>query len=672
MAAKDIEAGRAHVLISIRDRMTQGLKAAEQKLQAFGRSVAVGAGVVTAGVGAGLAWPLKLAANMESTQVAFEVMLGSGEKAKQMLADIEKMGAETPFTFDQLKDAGQMLLNFNVDANKLLPTMKSIGDVAAGDADKFSRLSLAYGQTTAKGRLMGQEVNQMVEAGFNPLAEIARTTGRSMKDLTDDMEDGKLSAAMLQNAFITASSSGGKFDGMMAKQSQTLSGLMSTLIDNAAMVARAFGDTLVPTLKTFINVGITIAKIVTNWVKENKAVIGIVAAVAAGVFGIGAAFVALGGAVMAGSFVVGLLASGFGALMTVLSVVFSPVGALIAGLIGLGVAAIAGLIGLGVAAYMFRDQIFEALAPVIAFFQPVLDKVSELWTLFQQTFNGIVSALASGQIETAGRIAWDGLLAITLTATSRIIDLMMSMLGTVGKAIMSGNWSLAGAIAMAKLWIVVANGADKVKFVWSAMALGMAEVFDRILYGIQRIMRSMVSGILQSVMFLQEKIYGLMAALEAFDAKISGRANIGAWKDKVNEVVAARQKLASGAAQKTADAEQSQRSEARFQVFAGGENKRQFASRQRQAYLSQLEQQANAGYQAAGNPTGASLAAAARANLAATLTQAKTEQAALKDKGAKAAAPALNAVNNVVPSTEKKATAGTFSAVGALLLGTSR
>ena len=308
MAAKDIEAGRAHVLVTIRDRMTQGLKLAERKLQNFGRYVATSAGVVTAGIGAGLAWPIKLAANMEQTQTSFEVFLGSAEAARKKLAEIEQTAAETPFTFDQLKDAAQTLLQFGVSADALMPTMRNLGDVSGGDAEKFSRLALAFGQVNAKGRLMGQEVNQMVEAGFNPLAEISRTTGRSMAELSMAMENGEISSRMLAQAFQSAAGTGGRFNGLMVKQSQTLIGLFSTLVDNAAMVGRAFGNAIMPALKTFVQVGISVSKFLTDFVKNNGALVAIMGKVALVVGGVSGGFMAIGVAAMAGSFAVGLMA----------------------------------------------------------------------------------------------------------------------------------------------------------------------------------------------------------------------------------------------------------------------------------------------------------------------------------------------------------------------------
>ena len=130
---------------------------------------------VTAGIGGALAWPIKLAANMEQTQTSFEVFLGSADRAKAKLAEIEQMASVTPFTFDQLKDGAQTLLQFGVSAGALLPTLKAIGDVIGGNDEKLSRLALAFCLVTGTGRLRGQEVKQMIEAGFTPLGISSRT-----------------------------------------------------------------------------------------------------------------------------------------------------------------------------------------------------------------------------------------------------------------------------------------------------------------------------------------------------------------------------------------------------------------------------------------------------------------------------------------------------------------
>lgn len=264
MAAKDIEAGRAHVLLRIRNLLSQGLKIAEASLLRFARVVsAVGGAVATSGAGFG-AWALKLSSDMEQNQVAFTVFLGSAEKAKKLLRDIEQLAARTPFQFQELADNTKLLLNFGVKLEDVIPAMQMLGDVSAGNSERFEKLSLAYGQVISKGRLMGQEANQMTEQGFSPLRtiadELSRTFGdtsdKYMPDLMKAMEDGKISAEMVSNAFRVATSEGGRFNNAMKMQSQTLQGLVSTFIDYSKMAARVVGDALLEPAKAIVQVGI--------------------------------------------------------------------------------------------------------------------------------------------------------------------------------------------------------------------------------------------------------------------------------------------------------------------------------------------------------------------------------------------------------------------------------
>ncbi len=204
MSARDVEAGRAHVIIALRDKVSGALKHVERSVSGFGRSFASLGAAVSAGSGAALAFPLKLAADMERTGIGFEVMLGSAEASKQMLKDLAAFARSTPFTLDDASKNAQMLLAYGVSANNVIPSLKALGDVSLGDQEKFNRLTLAFGQTMAKGRLMGQEVLQMTEAGFNPLQEISRTTGISVAALSKKMEAGEISAQMLAGAFASA------------------------------------------------------------------------------------------------------------------------------------------------------------------------------------------------------------------------------------------------------------------------------------------------------------------------------------------------------------------------------------------------------------------------------------------------------------------------------------
>jgi len=203
---------------------------------------------------------IKSAADMEMQQAAFETLLGSAERAKGLLADLTDLAAKTPFQLTDLADASKTMLAFGITAEKILPNIQMLGDIAGGNAEKLKSLTLAFSQIQSTGRLMGQDLLQLINAGFNPLSIIAQKTGKSMADLKKDMERGAISADMVSDAFKTATSEGGLFFGGMERASKTFSGQMSTLLDDIAALGRSFGELLLPVLKNIVGT-------VSGWVK---------------------------------------------------------------------------------------------------------------------------------------------------------------------------------------------------------------------------------------------------------------------------------------------------------------------------------------------------------------------------------------------------------------------
>jgi tape measure domain-containing protein len=190
------------------------------------------------------AYGIKLAADAEQTAIAFEVMLGSQEKAKTMLGELKAYADKSPFSGADTNEFALQLVNYGIAGEKILPTIRMLGDVAAGNKEKFSGLARAFGQMSATGRLMGQDLNQFINAGFNPLQEIAAKTGESMSSLKKRMEDGGIGSDEVAEAFKRATSEGGRFFGMTERQSQTLSGQWSTFRDNMDTTLRDIGEAI--------------------------------------------------------------------------------------------------------------------------------------------------------------------------------------------------------------------------------------------------------------------------------------------------------------------------------------------------------------------------------------------------------------------------------------------
>lgn len=193
------------------------------------------AGVSTAISGA-VGYGAKYNATIEQYATSFEVMTGSVEKATEVTEKLKKIGAETPFEMTDLADTTQLLMNYGFTADDAMSKMQMLGDISQGSADKMNRIAMAYGQMSSAGKVQLEDVKQMIEAGFNPLQEISQSTGESMESLYDRISKGTISVDEITASMERSTSAGGKYFQSMQKQSQTVSGQISTLKDNASQL----------------------------------------------------------------------------------------------------------------------------------------------------------------------------------------------------------------------------------------------------------------------------------------------------------------------------------------------------------------------------------------------------------------------------------------------------
>lgn len=158
----------------------------------------------------------------ESLQKSFESLAGE-HIGKQLYEEIKQF----PAMMNEMSKGAQTLLGFNYEAQKVMPILRQIGDISMGDAQKFNSLTLAFAQMSSTGKLMGQDLLQMINAGFNPLVVISEKTGKSIATLKDEMSKGAITVEMVEDAFKTATSEGGKFYKMLETQSKTMKGAIS-------------------------------------------------------------------------------------------------------------------------------------------------------------------------------------------------------------------------------------------------------------------------------------------------------------------------------------------------------------------------------------------------------------------------------------------------------------
>lgn len=236
-------------------RMLGGLWSFASKPLAIGAGVAGLAGgfAITSKAIDALIDSSKKAASMESLQVQFEVLTGSAKTAAAMIKSFREEAAKSPLSGADYANAGKTLMAFGVGAEKTLPILKNLADVSMGNSERFASLALAFAQTQAAGRLMGQEVLQFVNAGFNPLQQISKKTGRSMVELKKAMEDGAISSDMVTQAFKEATSAGGLFYQAIQKGAATTEGKIAKFRDTIDTLKISFGTGMNQGLKVALD-----------------------------------------------------------------------------------------------------------------------------------------------------------------------------------------------------------------------------------------------------------------------------------------------------------------------------------------------------------------------------------------------------------------------------------
>lgn len=184
--------------------------------------------------------------SMEYYTTSFTVMTGSADKASEIVKKLADIGATTPFDMPQLADATSLLMNFGFSADDAVDSMMMLGDISQGNADKLNSVARAYGKMNSAQKVTLEDINMMIDAGFNPLQEISEKTGESMQSLYDRISKGKMSVDEITESMKRSTSEGGKYFQSMDAQSQTLDGRLSTLSDT---INSKLGEALQPILQ---------------------------------------------------------------------------------------------------------------------------------------------------------------------------------------------------------------------------------------------------------------------------------------------------------------------------------------------------------------------------------------------------------------------------------------
>ena len=191
-------------------------------------------------------------AELESQTKSLEVLTGSVQKAKSIIAELQQLGAVTPFTSTELIDAAKRLNAFGVEGDKVVETTRRLADVSGATGAELQGLVTAYGQVQAKGRLQGEELLQFQERGIALQEELQKMYGLSGEELRKALSKGQISAEAVEVAVKRLTDTGGKYANGAIAQSETLQGKFSTLTDGVEQLARTIGLILSPALKAIL------------------------------------------------------------------------------------------------------------------------------------------------------------------------------------------------------------------------------------------------------------------------------------------------------------------------------------------------------------------------------------------------------------------------------------
>lgn len=228
------------------DKVKGQTRALESNLAKIGKISAV----AFAGAGAAIAGAVAQAGKFERINTQFEVLTGSVETANKTIKELSDFSARTPFEFESIANAGKTLLSFGFEAGEVRQRLQEIGDVAAVTGKDVGELSVIFGQIAAQGKLTGERLNQLQEAGVPIGPALANTLGIAESSLRDFVSQGKVSAEQFQVAFRSLSQEGGVAFQGLEKVSNTLEGQISTLKDNFLLFAADIGKQFLPIVKT--------------------------------------------------------------------------------------------------------------------------------------------------------------------------------------------------------------------------------------------------------------------------------------------------------------------------------------------------------------------------------------------------------------------------------------
>ena len=494
-----METRRLQFIIDAQDKASEAFKSVQDKLDGLqgkmktaedaSKKFALGLAGVGVAAGGFAMKAIKAASEAEQMQISFTTMLGSAEKAQSFIAQMKEFAAKTPFETTDISKAAQTFLSFGMDVESVMPSVQMIGDVAMGNKERFAALSLAFAQVQSTGRLMGQDLLQMVNQGFNPLQIISEKTGKSMAELKDEMAKGAISAEDVAEAFRIATSEGGRFYGGMEAQSKTLAGVWSTLSDTFKQLLIDIGTKMIPVAKQAvdaINVLIEKTKVVFGWLQQNQWVMYLIV-----------------GAIV-GALIPALISFATTLITVTIPAIISAAAALAPFVIG------GAIIGGVVAGIIWVVQNWEMIsAKATEIFQRIANFLTGIWTSITTEIQAVWNNIASFFV-----VIWDNISQKFSDAGSAIQTIWSNTWNTIFN-IVGPIWEkIKGAVGAGWSWITTkfTTATQPLANAWNTMWQAMGNVVTSAWEGVKNTIKNSLNWIIDKINVVIGSINKVMSA----------------------------------------------------------------------------------------------------------------------------------------------------------------
>ena len=399
---------------------------------------------------------IKYNATMETYLANLTTLLGGNEQAAQELLDtLREMANTTPYEATDLVKATQKMMAFGISAQDSLKYLQMLGDIAMGDANKMDSLTLAFSQISASGRATMEDINQMIDQGFNPLTIVAQKTGESMADLRDRVSAGGVSFEEIAGAFETATSEGGIFYQSMDKASQTTEGKISSLKDAFSTALGTMTESLLPFVTSAVDGLSKLANWFSNLDEGGKKLVLTIAGIA---LAIGPVTTAIGGLISVGAkikTIVTMMKSWNLVTKAMTAAQWLLNAALNANPIGLVIAAITAVIAAIVLLWnkceWFRDGVMAVINVVVSFFQNLWSSIvsiaSSIWNTIVSIANSIWNVIQT--ILNYLQVPIDfikNILLLIVAIVATVLETIYNTVVTIIQSILSFFGTIAGWI----------------------------------------------------------------------------------------------------------------------------------------------------------------------------------------------------------------------------------